>query len=53
LKNHPWLRDFPWKNLYEKKLTAPFIPALGENFDLKNINEEWKDLDDPDFIEHQ
>jgi hypothetical protein len=33
-------------------LTAPFIPASGENFDLKNINEEWKDLDDPEFIEH-
>jgi hypothetical protein len=52
VKNHPWLRDFPWQDLYDKKLTAPFIPTSGENFDLKNINEEWKDLDDPEFIEH-
>ena len=32
---------------------APFIPETDENFDQKNINEEWKDLDDPDFQEWQ
>ena len=52
VKNHPWLRDFPWKDLAEKRVRAPFIPPLEDNFDLKNINEEWKDIDDPEFKEH-
>jgi serine/threonine protein kinase len=52
VKNHPWLRDFPWTDLYNRRLRAPFIPPLEDNFDQKNINEEWKDLDDPEFKEH-
>ena len=36
----------------EKKLESPFIPPLEDNFDTKNINEEWKDLDDPEFKEN-
>lgn len=51
VKNHPWLADFPWKDLYKKKLRAPFIPPSDDNYDQKNISEEWKDLEDPDFIE--
>ena len=47
------MRDFPWQDLYEKRLRAPFIPPMEDNFDLKNINEEWKDLDDPEFKENQ
>ena len=52
VKNHPWLRDFPWQDLYDKRLRAPFIPPLEDNFDQKNINEEWKDIDDPEFKEN-
>ena len=25
---------------------------MEDNFDQKNINEEWKDLDDPEFKEN-
>ena len=53
VKSHPWLRDFPWQDLYDKRLRAPFIPPLEDNFDQKNINEEWKDIDDPEFKENQ
>jgi hypothetical protein len=49
VKDHPWLRDFPFDALYEKKITAPFIPPNEDNFDQKNINEEWRDLEDDDF----
>lgn len=35
VKDHPWLKYYPWKELYEKKLEAPFIPKLGDNFDKK------------------
>ena len=37
----------------EQKIKAPFIPPKEDNFDQKNINEEWKDLDDPQFKENQ
>jgi hypothetical protein len=46
VKNHPWLRDFDWHSLYERRLKAPFIPPAEDNFDQKNINEEWRDLED-------
>jgi len=49
VKDHPWLRDFPFQELEEKKLTAPFVPPRDDNFDQKNINEEWRDLEDEDF----
>lgn len=53
IKNHPWLQDFDWDALYERRLPAPFIPPAEDNFDESNINEKWKDLDDPDFKEHK
>jgi len=28
VRNHPWLKNFDWKALYEKKLKAPFIPPV-------------------------
>jgi hypothetical protein len=33
VKNHPWLRDFDWNSLYERRLRAPFIPTAEDNFD--------------------
>lgn len=49
VKNHPWLKDFPWTDLWNKKIVAPFIPPKEDNFDQKNINEDWKDQDDEEF----
>ena len=50
IKNHPWLRDFPWDDLAKKRIKAPFLPSKADNFDEKNINEEWRDADDEAFI---
>jgi len=33
VKEHPWLREFPWQELHDKKLIAPFIPPKDDNFD--------------------
>lgn len=49
VKNHPWLRDYPWDDLEKKRLKAPFIPPKEDNFDQKNINEEWRDVEDEQF----
>ena len=49
VKAHPWLKDFPWEDLNNRKLKAPFVPPASDNFDQKNINEEWKDIEDENF----
>jgi len=49
LKNHPWLKSFPWEDLQKKKLSSQFFPEEMDNFDIKNIEEEWCDLDDDLF----
>ena len=35
LINHPWLKDFNWEELKEKKMKAHYIPKQGDNFDKK------------------
>jgi len=34
IKDHAWLKYFPWKDLYEKKLESPFIPKVIEFYIL-------------------
>lgn len=38
LYDHPWFKEFNWKDLYERKLKAPFIPKFNDNFDYKYCN---------------
>ncbi len=33
VKNHPWLRDFPWQDLFDRKVKPPFVPPKEDNFD--------------------
>ena len=49
MKQPPWLRDFPWDDLEKKRVQAPFVPPREDNFDQKNINEEWRDVEDEQF----
>ena len=30
-------------------MKSPFVPPKSDNFDEKNINEEWRDADDEQF----
>lgn len=38
MREHSWLKYFPWKELYEKTLPSPFEPKNGDNFDAKYCN---------------
>ena len=47
VKAHSWFKDFNWQALLDRKVPAPFVPAVNEdNFDLKHVNNnDWKDAD--------
>ena len=32
---HPWFNNFDWENVEKKKIKAPYVPKLGDNFDKK------------------
>jgi serum/glucocorticoid-regulated kinase 2 len=38
VREHAWLKYYPWKDLYEKKIDPPFVPRIGDNFDAKYCN---------------
>ena len=38
VKEHPWFKDYDWKNLYLGRLRAPFLPKKGDNFDFHYCN---------------
>lgn len=38
VKDHVWLKYYPWKDLYDKTLASPFNPKVGDNFDSKYCN---------------
>ena len=48
LMRHPWLKYYPWEELVNKKLLAPFVPDKKDNFDknycesIDKISEETK-----------
>ena len=48
LMNHHWLKYYPWKELKDKTLLAPFIPDPKDNFDksycesIEKISEETR-----------
>jgi hypothetical protein len=35
LKDHPWFKNYPWDDMYQKKCLSPYIPKFGDNFDKK------------------
>ena len=35
LKEHQWFKDFDWEGLYNKTLSAPFVPKKAGNYDKK------------------
>ncbi len=39
IKEHPWVKDYDWKGMFEKKLDAPFVPEKKDNFDKKYCEE--------------
>ena len=37
VKNHPWIKDYPWKKLMEKELEAPYVPNVNFSRNKKLI----------------
>jgi serine/threonine protein kinase len=47
VKEHPWLKDYPWQKLYNKELEPPFVS--GEDFDMRQAivaEGNWEDEGD-------
>ena len=42
VKDHPWIKKYPWNDLYHKKIIPSFKPPVGDNFDKKYCNQEEK-----------
>ena len=42
VKEHPWIKKYPWNDLYNKKIIPTFKPPQGDNFDKKYCNQEEK-----------
>jgi serine/threonine protein kinase len=42
VKDHPWIKKYPWADLYNKKIIPSFKPPEGDNFDKKYCNQEEK-----------
>lgn len=41
-KDHPWFKNYPWKDLYEKKIDSPFFPKTNDNFDRRYCEQQEK-----------
>ena len=51
LMRHPWLKYYPWKDLYNKKIQAPFIPRKKDNFDKRYCDETLKHWCESEYVE--
>ena len=40
IKQHSWFEDINWKDLYNMKIEAPFIPLEEDNYDVEYCNKE-------------
>ena len=52
LKEHAWMKYYPWNDLYKKKLAAPFIPDNLDNFDKKYC-ESTDEISDDTLIRYE
>jgi hypothetical protein len=41
IKNHIWIKDYPWDKLLNKEITPPFVPVNSDyNFDINHVNKK-------------
>ncbi len=49
VKEHPWLKTYPWSKLHNKELESPFIPT-DSDFIMKDVGDKkgnnWEDEND-------
>jgi len=41
VKSHPFFAGVNWQDVYDKKLTPPFIPTLGDDQDVSNFHKKY------------
>ena len=47
IKNHPWLKDTNWKEIYLHRMKSPFVPELNKkNFNNFYFNEKRRENED-------
>ncbi|KAL4439114.1 hypothetical protein ABPG74_008889 [Tetrahymena malaccensis] len=51
VKEHPWLKDFPWQKLENRELESPFLPKSEDNFDAKQMEPRDKQDTNPELIQ--
>ena len=51
IKMHAWFKDFDWNSLNNYKMESPFKLPREDNFDKKNSESEWKDINQ-DSLQH-
>jgi len=39
VKDHVWFKGYPWKDLYERKLSPLFVPKSGDNIDKRYLEQ--------------
>ena len=44
IKEHPWLNQTNWKDLFDKKLKPPYVPIIKEDTDVSNFATEFTNL---------
>ena len=49
LKEHPWIKYYPWNLIKDKKLPAPFIPENKDNFDKRYCENSEKRGEETDI----
>lgn len=55
MKSHIWFKNYDWQALLDKKIDAPYKPAVNtDNFDKAQANKEdnWKNEDPEQAKEH-
>lgn len=40
VKEHTWLRNVQWQEIYKKEFPAPYVPREGDNFDANYCNKQ-------------
>ena len=45
IKNHAWFKGFDWELLEKRKMKAPWVPEIEEDFGIKNFNKKFVEMD--------
>ncbi|CAD8131323.1 unnamed protein product [Paramecium sonneborni] len=50
VKNHPWLRNYPWQKLLNKEIESPYIPKKKIDANVEYLNQISEDNDSQDEL---